>query len=435
VFSKTSLGYMKGQGMRRSKMVGLSLVLVWTGISGSTFSDTLYTPDSTGNVPIAAGVVEPPTVVSITPITSSPTNLEEVEFRVTFSEPVVGVTLNDFVLDSHNLAGEYLDRVSGALNVYTVAVHSGNGEGVMSVDLMDDDSIKDLDNNPLGGTGLGNGDFDSDALLVIDRRGPHITLFALTNPLDLECGSGAFSAPSASAEDALDGDVSANIVVTGTVDPDTAGSYSLTYQVDDSLGNHSEAILVVNVLDTTIPTILLTGDNPLIWPCATPYADPGAETTDSCDDAPQVIIDASAINVDEAGTYTVQFTARDAQGNENYAQREVAILSPCGTPEGEGENPVHAADQNGDGQISLSELLRVIQFFNSEGYHCDAFGEDGYAPGPGDTSCAAHHSDYVPQDWHIGLSELLRLIQFFNSGGYHSCPGENTEDSFCPGPA
>jgi len=28
---------------------------------------------------------------------------------------------------------------------------------------------------------------------------------------------------------------------------------------------------------------------------------------------------------------------------------------------------------------------------------------------------------------------LLRLIQFYNSGGYHYCPGEGTEDGFCPG--
>ena len=45
----------------------------------------------------------------------------------------------------------------------------------------------------------------------------------------------------------------------------------------------------------------------------------------------------------------------------------------------------HSADQNLDYLISLSELLRVIQFYNSGGYHCDASGEDGYAPAPGDT--------------------------------------------------
>ncbi|HPO13461.1 MAG TPA: PASTA domain-containing protein [Candidatus Hydrogenedentes bacterium] len=94
---------------------------------------------------------------------------------------------------------------------------------------------------------------------------------------------------------------------------------------------------------------------------------------------------------------------------------------------------IHSADPDGDYQISLSELLRVIQFYNSNGLHCQEGTEDGYAPGPGDTSCTAHSSDYNPQDWRINLSELLRLIQFFNSNGYHACPGEDTEDGFCPG--
>ncbi|HPO13524.1 MAG TPA: DUF5011 domain-containing protein [Candidatus Hydrogenedentes bacterium] len=288
-------------------------------------------------------VVIPPTVVSIVPITASPTNLEDVEFRATFSEPVLGVDITDFVLDSHNLVGEYITGVSGSLNVYTITVHSGNGEGVMDVDLVDDDTIVDLDSNPLGGPGLGNGDYYNDNMLVIDRRGPVITL-SVSSPLSIECGSGPFSPPSATATDGYDGDVSANILVTGSVDPDTAGSYLLTYSVDDSVGNHSEEILEV-------------------------------------------------------------------------------IVGPC--------SDFHSADQNGDNQIGLSELLRVIQFFNSEGYHCDAAGEDGYNPGPGDTSCAPHHSDYASQDWHINLSELLRIIQFFNSGGYHACTG--SEDGFCPG--
>ncbi|HPO14653.1 MAG TPA: hypothetical protein PLI09_14525 [Candidatus Hydrogenedentes bacterium] len=104
-----------------------------------------------------------------------------------------------------------------------------------------------------------------------------------------------------------------------------------------------------------------------------------------------------------------------------------------GGSEGEVYGGIHSADSNGDGLISLSELLRVIQFFNSDGFHCEAGTEDGYAPGPGDTSCAPYDSDYNAQDWHISLSELLRVIQFFNSGGYHYCPGEGTEDEFCPG--
>jgi len=93
----------------------------------------------------------------------------------------------------------------------------------------------------------------------------------------------------------------------------------------------------------------------------------------------------------------------------------------------------HTADQNQDHVISLTELLRVIQFFNTGGYHCAAGTEDGYAPGIGEQDCTAHASDYYPQNWQISLTELLRLIQFFNTGGYHTC--ETGEDGFCPGPA
>lgn len=89
------------------------------------------------------------------------------------------------------------------------------------------------------------------------------------------------------------------------------------------------------------------------------------------------------------------------------------------------------ADRNHNYAINLSELLRMIQFFNSDGFHCDASTEDGYAPGDGDRTCPANSSDYNPEDWHINLSELLRIIQFYNSGGYHVC--SDGEDGFCPG--
>ena len=91
-----------------------------------------------------------------------------------------------------------------------------------------------------------------------------------------------------------------------------------------------------------------------------------------------------------------------------------------------------SADTNRDAIVSLSELLRVIQFFNSDGLHCDTSTEDGYAPGAGTTNCCFYSSDYNPQDWRIEVSELLRVIQFFNSAGYRYCPGDGTEDGFCP---
>ncbi len=141
----------------------------------------------------------------------------------------------------------------------------------------------------------------------------------------------------------------------------------------------------------------------------------------------------------DAGAYNLGFLSVGGIGNTT---RCTATLAE-GTGEGEGEGEdvgggLHTADQNGNLLISLSELLRVIQFYNSAGFSCadpPASTEDGYQPGPGGMACATHASDYNPQDFQINLSELLRLIQFFNSGGYYACPGAvpPTEDGYCPG--
>jgi hypothetical protein len=107
-------------------------------------------------------------------------------------------------------------------------------------------------------------------------------------------------------------------------------------------------------------------------------------------------------------------------------------------PEGDAEGALegaHSADRNADGRINLSELLRVVQFFNTGGYACDTQSEDGFAPGAnaGAQGCAPHASDYATQDWRITLSELLRVIQLYNTGAYHPCAAG--EDGFCPGAA
>lgn len=94
----------------------------------------------------------------------------------------------------------------------------------------------------------------------------------------------------------------------------------------------------------------------------------------------------------------------------------------------------HKADRDGDWRISFAELLRIIQLYNVGTYHCDGSSEDGFSPGPGDTTCAPHDADYNPPDWQISLVELLRMIQFYNAayGVYHALQG--TGDGFAPGP-
>ncbi len=151
----------------------------------------------------------------------------------------------------------------------------------------------------------------------------------------------------------------------------------------------------------------------------------------------------------EEGTMEGEGVKEGIEEGEGSLEGQVEGMTE-GSIEGEGEgreDQWQTADQDHNNQISLSELLRLIQFFNSDGFHCQAGTEDGYAPGQASDKglqplvlrqitkmdCFPHSSDYAPQDWLINLSELLRLIQFFNSGGYHYCPEDNTEDGFCPG--
>jgi hypothetical protein len=103
----------------------------------------------------------------------------------------------------------------------------------------------------------------------------------------------------------------------------------------------------------------------------------------------------------------------------------------------EGKFILHSGDTNGDGALSLNELLRVVQLYNAGGYSCldnPGDSEDGYAPGTGKgTTCVLFHAaDYIGgPDGVISLSELLRIIQFFASSGYTYCPEQATEDGFC----
>ncbi len=129
------------------------------------------------------------------------------------------------------------------------------------------------------------------------------------------------------------------------------------------------------------------------------------------------------------GTVTLTVSA---PGYEAATRENVPIVEGETTTENVALRPVyHSADYHPqDCQISLSELLRVIQLYNSGSYHCASDMEDGYASKQGDTSCKPHDSDYYPQDWRISLGELLRLIQFFNASGYHA--DESGEDRFAP---
>lgn len=115
-----------------------------------------------------------PGVTSILRADPSPTAAASVRFTVKFTEPVTGVNAADFALTVNGLSEAVVASVTGFDSDYTVTVNTGNGNGSIRLDLLDDDSILDAASTPLGGAGLGNANFYNGETYVIDRATPVI---------------------------------------------------------------------------------------------------------------------------------------------------------------------------------------------------------------------------------------------------------------------
>jgi hypothetical protein len=97
---------------------------------------------------------------------------------------------------------------------------------------------------------------------VVDSLPPALTLLG-ASPMALPLGR-AFVEPGATAYDAHDGDLTARIVVKGTVDASRAGLYSLTYTVRDNSGNVASLTRQVGVYAPPVVTCW-TATTQLSW--------------------------------------------------------------------------------------------------------------------------------------------------------------------------
>ena len=115
---------------------------------------------------------------------------------------------------------------------------------------------------------------------------------------------------------------------------------------------------------------------------------------------------------------------------------------------------IHAADTDRNFRLSLLELTRVIELYNTRNgttrtgcyVVATATTEDGFAPEPTRTTATVtltrYHSGDSDRDGRLSLVELTRVIELYNTragtvrtGLYHAVPPpEVTEDGFAPGP-
>ena len=135
--------------------------------------------------------------------------------------------------------------------------------------------------------------------------------------VSIELGSTYIDA-GATAIDNIDGDITSAIVVANSVDINTVGTYTVTYNVNDAAGNAAtQVIRTVNITpDVTIPVITLIGDAEVGLALGSTYIDAGATAVDNIDgDITSTIVVTNPVDINTFGTYIVTYNVSDAAGN------------------------------------------------------------------------------------------------------------------------
>jgi hypothetical protein len=154
------------------------------------------------------------------------------------------------------------------------------------------------------------------ATFTVATNSPIITLLGADSVIHEATTS--YTDAGATALDALDGNLTASIVVAGHDFNNTAtGDHNLTYNVSDAGGNVAlEKVRTVTVVDTTAPVISLVGDSNVSHGLNTAWNDLGATATDSLDGnlSAQVSI-SGTVDVNQTGANVLTYSVSDAAGN------------------------------------------------------------------------------------------------------------------------
>ena len=146
---------------------------------------------------------------------------------------------------------------------------------------------------------------------------PVITL--LGDPVVTVAAGESYTDAGATAVDAEDGDISAQIIVGGdAVDTATPGTYVITYNVTDSGGNvATEVARTVEVVSNERPVITLNGSAFIRLSLGDTYTDAGATASDAEDGdiTAAIVVGGDTVNSAVPGTYVITYNVTDSAGN------------------------------------------------------------------------------------------------------------------------
>ena len=111
----------------------------------------------------------------------------------------------------------------------------------------------------------------------------------------------------------VDGEGTATL--SGEVNPDLPGAYTITYNKTDAAGNVAIPVTrVVTVVDTKVPLISLNGDDFITLEAGEEYTDENAAWSDIVDGS-GVVVAEGEVDITSLGTYVLNYNYTDQAGN------------------------------------------------------------------------------------------------------------------------
>ena len=203
----------------------------------------------------------------------------------------------------------------GGIDVSLLSVNSSTG--VVSLDTDPDYEIKSSYSFTVTASDAAGNTSDPTTVTFLindlDEIPPIITVLG-DNPATVEMGS-TYTDAGATA------DGGETVTPSGTVETSTVGTYTITYSATDAEGNTGTATRTVTVVDTTAPIITVLGDNPATVEMGSTYTDAGATA-----DGGETVTPSGTVETSTVGTYTITYSATDAEGNTGTATRTVTVV-------------------------------------------------------------------------------------------------------------
>jgi PKD repeat protein len=157
--------------------------------------------------------------------------------------------------------------------------------------------------------------------IIPDTTSPAITL-AGGNKTYVEIYH-PYTEEGASVKDNIDTGLSVSI--SGSVDTMHLGTYIITYESQDLLGNKTVVERVVTVGDTTRPQLTPNGNDTTILEVFSKYVEQGVNAIDNYTEFPSLKIQGT-VNTSKLGKYLVTYKAKDSVGNIGTAYRWVFVV-------------------------------------------------------------------------------------------------------------